>query len=364
MLVFGTRPEVVKLAPVALAMKADPSRFECLLVATGQHRELGRQALRIFDLEPDIDLDLMSDNQSVTTFLGQALINLDCVVQQLAPDWIVVQGDAESALAGAIAGYNRKIPVAHVEAGLRTHDLAAPHPEEGNRQMISRIASLHFAPTIRAQEVLLAERTPADRILVTGNTVVDAVHWIRGRHRDESEKVACEDAQHVSRLVLVTIHRRESFGEPLIGMLEAVRTLAEDPTLALSFALPVHPNPQVCGAVKRILGRQPNVRLLPALDYKKLIGLMEQSWLVLTDSGGLQEEAPSFSVPVLVLRNQTERQEGIDAGVASLVGTDREKIVLAVKHLALDDAAYRKMRSSRNPYGTGRAADAILKRLL
>jgi UDP-N-acetylglucosamine 2-epimerase (non-hydrolysing) len=364
MLVFGTRPEVIKLAPVALAMKASPKHFECLLVTTGQHRELGRQALQIFGLRPDVDLDLMSENQGVTAFLAQALISLDRLIEKGPPDWILVQGDAESALAGAIAGYNRNVPVAHVEAGLRTYDLAAPHPEEGNRQMISRIASLHFAPTIRAQNMLLAENTSKDRVLVTGNTVVDAVNWIRSRFGEDEKRVAREATRPSTRLVLVTIHRRESFGEPLIGMLEAIRTLAQEPALGLRFVLPVHPNPQVARVVNRTLGQKPNVVLMPPLDYKALLTLMAQCWLILTDSGGLQEEGPCLSVPVLVLRNRTERQEGVDAGVTRVVGTDREKIIMAVTNLVSDAAAYRKMQSGRNPYGDGRAAEAILNRLL
>jgi UDP-N-acetylglucosamine 2-epimerase (non-hydrolysing) len=305
----------------------------------------------------------MSENQGVTVFLAQALISLDRLIEKGPPDWILVQGDAESALAGAIAGYNRNVPVAHVEAGLRTYDLAAPHPEEGNRQMISRIASLHFAPTNRARNMLLAENTSKDRILVTGNTVVDAVHWIRSRLGDNEKKIASEIAKDAPRLVLVTIHRRESFGEPLVGMLEAIRTLARDSALGLRFALPVHPNPQVASVVNQILRQQPNVVLTPPLDYKTLLSLMTQCWLVLTDSGGLQEEGPCLSVPVLVLRNRTERQEGVDAGVTSIVGTDREKIITAVRNLVNDDAAYDTMRSGQNPYGDGRAAEAILKHL-
>lgn len=365
MLIFGTRPEVIKLAPIALAMRAQPELFDVLLVSTGQHRELGRQALAMFNLTADIDLDLMAQDQTVSEFFGRAVTGLDRVMVDWQPDWVLVQGDTGSVLAGAIAAYYRKVRVAHVEAGLRTYDLMAPHPEEGNRQMVSRITSLHFPPTERARQVLLKEDIAADKILVTGNTVVDAVQWIHQHSDDETQKTL-----HTllggkpSRLVLTTIHRRESFGEPLMGMLESIRSLAEDTQLGLTFLIPVHPNPHVTKAVHTVLGGRANIKLVPPVDYKTMLAAMAQSWMVLTDSGGLQEEAPSFSVPVLVLRNLTERPEGIEAGVAQLVGTDKAKIIAAVTHLAHHEADYQKMRHGVNPYGNGRAAHLISDRLL
>jgi UDP-N-acetylglucosamine 2-epimerase (non-hydrolysing) len=364
MIVCGTRPEVIKLAPIALAMKEKRELFDCALVFTGQHRELGQQALDMFGLIADIDLNLMEEGQQVTEFLGRALIGLDQTVRACRPHWVIVQGDTGSALAGAISGFNRKIRVAHVEAGLRTYDLSAPHPEEGNRQMISRIASLHLAPTQRARAMLLHEHIPDDKILVTGNTVVDAVRWIGNQLRPMGTPLVCEiTSGAASKLVLTTIHRRESFGAPLVGMLEAIKTLALDPALGLTFLFPVHPNPQIEETVNAILGHQSNVKLLPPLDYKTTLGLMSLSWLVLTDSGGLQEEAPCFSVPVFVLRNVTERTEGVDAGIAELIGTDKNKIIEAVRVLVYNEAAYAKMCSGDNPYGNGRAAQIILERL-
>jgi len=362
MLVFGTRPEVIKLAPVALAMRAQPDRFDCLLVSTGQHRELSHQALEMFGLTPDIDLDLMSANQGVGEFFGRAVAGLDKVIETKRPDWVLVQGDTGTVLAGAIAAYYRKVRVAHIEAGLRSHDLLSPHPEEGNRQMVSRVTSLHLPPTDGARQALLREGIPDQRICVTGNTVVDAVKWV---HQSLAPDIGAAFApQAGERLILTTIHRRESFGEPLIGMLEAIRELSNDKTLGLTFLLPVHPNPHVTEAINRILGRQKNIKLVAPLDYKNMLSVMAKSWLVLTDSGGLQEEAPSFSVPVFVLRNCTERPEGVEAGVAKLLGTDKETIIRSISEIAQNADIYAAMRGKRNPYGDGNATRLILARLL
>lgn len=363
MFIFGTRPEIIKLAPVILSMKQRPDVFDCLLVDTGQHRELGHQALDIFNLHADISLELMSENQGVSEFLALALSKLDSIITKNSPDWVIVQGDTETALAGALAGFNHKIPVAHVEAGLRTHDLMAPYPEEGNRQMISRITSLHFAPTQGAKTLLMEEGIPQEKILVTGNTVVDAVHWIHDTFQIEGERLARSIVGNAKRVVLTTLHRRESFGEPLVGMLEAIRELALDPSLGLTFLFPVHLNPEVAHTVHAILGNQRNIKLLPPLDYKTMLALMPFSWLILTDSGGLQEEAPCFSVPVFVLRNLTERPEGIEAGIAKLIGTDKTEIIRVVKELTHDKITYQQMCSGRNPYGDGHAAQAIVDRL-
>lgn len=363
MLVFGTRPEVIKLAPVALAMRERPDSFDCLLASTGQHRELSHQALGIFGLKPDIDLDLMREDQGIGDFLGLALARLDGVMQREKPDWVLVQGDTGTVLAAAIAAYYRKIPVAHVEAGLRTYDLMGPHPEEGNRQMVSRIASLHFAPTEGARQRLRSEGISDGLIAVTGNTVVDAVQWIHARLTKKEKEEVARLSDGSSRLVLTTIHRRESFGKPLRGMCEAIKALAEEGGLGLSFVMPVHPNPHVSAVVRELLGGAKNVRLVPPLDYGVLLGLMARSWLIVTDSGGLQEEAPCFSTPVLVLRDRTERPEGIDAGIAKLAGTEKNTIIEAVSRLADDKQAYENMRGQNNPYGDGRAAQRIMDRL-
>lgn len=363
MIIFGTRPEIIKLAPIIFSMKDNPDIFDCLLVDTGQHRDLGRQALELFNLRSDISLDLMEENQGMTEFLAQALLKLNNVIKKWPPHWIIVQGDTETALAGGISGFNHKVRVAHIEAGLRTYNLMAPHPEEGNRQMISRISSFHFAPTKKAQEHLLHEGIVADKILVTGNTVVDAVYRIHNAFKEEAEQLFRSIADSNNRIILTTIHRRESFGKPLVGMLEAIRELAQDSLLDLTFLFPVHPNPHVSHTVKDILGGQKNVKLMSPVDYKTLIALISFSWLILTDSGGIQEEAPCFSKPVFVLRNCTERPEGIEAGIAKLVGTNKEEIIRSVKQLAQDEIAYQKMCSASNPYGEGFAAKAIVDRL-
>jgi UDP-N-acetylglucosamine 2-epimerase (non-hydrolysing) len=270
-----------------------------------------------------------------------------------------VQGDTSTALSGALAAFYRQVPVAHVEAGLRTHDLSAPFPEEGNRQMISRIARLHCAPTALAVAKLRAEGIEADNIVMTGNTVVDAIRWV-ARQPGGLPVLPAAFVDGRRRCVLATLHRRESFGSALTGMLGAIRTLADDADLDLNFVLPVHPNPNVHSLVHELLGGHPRVALLPPLGYRELAAVMAQSWLVLTDSGGLQEEAPSLHKPVLVLRDVTERPEGVATGVAELVGTRPANIVAAVRRLAHDEASYRRMAEATNPYGDGCAAIAIL----
>jgi UDP-N-acetylglucosamine 2-epimerase (non-hydrolysing) len=361
--VLGTRPEAIKLAPVLLAMRARPAQFRPLLWVTGQHRELLDQVLRVFGLAPDADFALMQENQSQASLVGRILQSLDPLLAEHKPDWLLVQGDTSSALAGALAGFYAGVPVAHVEAGLRTYDLAAPFPEEGNRQLISRIARLHCAPTELAMRQLRAEQIPAGDIVQTGNTVVDAIRWVAARHSALPAWPA-GFAPDGCRLVLTTLHRRESFGATLQGMLRAIRALAEDAALKLAFVFPVHPNPNVRQLVHEILGGCPRIALLPPLGYTELATVLAQSWLVLTDSGGLQEEGPSLHKPVLVLRDVTERPEGVETGAAELAGTDPVRLAAAVRRLAADPAAYARMAQARNPYGDGAAAGAILDALL
>lgn len=361
--VLGTRPEAIKLAPVFLAMLARPAEFRPLLWVTGQHRELLDQVLEVFGLVPDADFALMQVNQSQASLVGKVLQALDPLIAQQQPDWILVQGDTSSALAGALAGFYAGVPVAHIEAGLRTHNLAAPFPEEGNRQMISRITSLHCAPTAHAVQKLLQEQISAARIVQTGNTVVDAIRWVAERHTALPSLPAAWRNED-SRWVLTTLHRRESFGPPLAGMLHAIRALADDESLKLTFLFPVHPNPNVRELVYDILGEHPRIALLPALDYTELAAVLAKSWLVLTDSGGLQEEAPSLHKPVLVLRDVTERPEGVETGAAELVGTDPDTLIASVRRLANDPQRYQAMMTATNPYGDGAAAGAILNALL
>lgn len=362
MIVYGTRPEVIKLAPVALLLKQRSSQFNCRLVSTGQHRELSRQAGAIFGLEPDIDLDLMAHNQSSGSFVGLSVAHLDRVIASERPDWIIVQGDTATVLAGALAAYYNQVPVAHLEAGLRSGDLTAPHPEEGSRQMVGRVAALHFVPTLLARDNLLRENIPDESIIVTGNTVIDAMRLVL--QGDEApSSVAVSEIDPGRRLVLVTLHRRESLGQSLLGMLEAIRSLALVDELNLQFIFPVHPNPLVSSQVRSVLGNCANVILSAPLDYVSLLFTMQRCWLVMTDSGGLQEEAPGLGVPVLVLRDRTERQEGVDAGVARLVGTDKDAITGAVYSLVSDPGSYLAMKSSVNPYGDGYASERVVRAL-
>ena len=358
--VLGTRPEAIKLAPVFLAMKAQPNKYRPLLWVTGQHRELLDQVLDVFEMVPDADFALMQENQSQAALVGRILQALDPLIAQTRPDWILVQGDTSSALGGALAAFYAGVSVAHVEAGLRTHDLAAPFPEEGNRQMISRITRLHCAPTRLAVQQLLQENISPARIVQTGNTVVDAVRWVAKRYTTLPPLPAAWQDDG-TRLVLTTLHRRESFGAPMEGMLQAIRALADDAALKLGFVFPVHPNPNVRQQVLRILGDHPRIALLPALGYTELAAVLARCWLVLTDSGGLQEEAPSLHKPVLVLRDVTERPEGIDSGAAELVGTRPDALIASVRRLVNDPERHARMSRAPNPYGDGMAAAAILQ---
>ncbi len=361
--VLGTRPEAIKLAPVLLAMRARPDRFRPLLWVTGQHRELLDQVLQVFGLVPDRDFALMQPNQSQSGLVGRILLALDPLIAEERPDWILVQGDTSSALAGALAAFYAAVPVVHVEAGLRTYDLTAPFPEEGNRQMISRVARLHCAPTAYAAAQLLREQIPAADIVQTGNTVVDAVRWVAERHVALPPLPAdWEDAGY--RMVLTTLHRRESFGAPLAGMLQAIRALADDADLKLAFVFPVHPNPNVRQMVHDTLGGHPRIALLPALGYTELAAVLARCWLVLTDSGGLQEEAPSLHKPVLVLRDVTERPEGVETGAADLVGTDPSTLMARVRRLVAEPERHARMADAVNPYGDGLASEAILDAML
>lgn len=359
---LGTRPEAIKLAPVILAMRAQPDTFRVLVWVTGQHRELIVQALELFAIAPDADFALMQPDQSQTALVGSILLRLDTLIGRQRPDWILVQGDTSSALAGALAGFYAGIPVAHVEAGLRTYNLSAPFPEEGNRQIISRIAALCCTPTATASANLRQEQIAEKRIAQTGNTVVDAIRWIAQREPALPASLGpWLDAFAGKRWVLTTVHRRESFGATLEGMLRAIRALADDQELNLAFVLPVHPNPNVHATVFRILGGHPGIALLPPLSYAELAAVLAHCWIVLTDSGGLQEEGPSLHKPVLVLRDVTERPEGIDAGVAELVGTEPQRLIEGVRQLVADSGRYRRMQDGVNPYGDGHAAAAILR---
>lgn len=364
MVVFGTRPEAIKLAPVVHALAASSSLRPCICV-TGQHREMLDQMLTFFGVRPDHDLAVMQANQDLADLTGRLLQRLRPVLAAERPDAILVQGDTTTTFATALAGYYLRIPSGHVEAGLRTSDPYNPFPEEINRRLTSHVATWHFAPTQRARENLLREGIAASQIVVTGNTIVDAVQDILRRLEQRGERstqVVAPEFVAGRRLLLVTGHRRESFGEGLRNICTALREIAErnDDVVVV---YPVHLNPQVQEPVRRILGEHPRILLTEPLDYLPFIDLMRRAYLILTDSGGIQEEAPSLRVPVLVLREQTERPEGVDAGVAQLVGTRSENIIAATQHLLRDASAHARMVTADNPYGNGRAAEAIVRYL-
>ena len=350
LIVSGTRPEIIKLAPVYHALQAtDWAKVSWL--HTGQHSDMASQILACFDVVPD--MELQRHGSSLLDFSTGCRQQLDAVMTACKWSLVIAQGDTESAFQGALAGFYNKVPVAHVEAGLRTHNLARPFPEEGLRQMISRLAQFHFAPTLRGREALLAEGIAEGKIFVTGNTVIDAQQWTCA-HRGVRRKV--EGRGHL----LVTVHRRENWGNDLDEICHAIAQIAlRQPDLQILF--PVHLNPVVQGPVSTILGGLPNVQLTAPLDYTAMQQALADAWLVLTDSGGLQEEAPTFGVPVLVLRDETERPEAVEAGCALLIGSSRETIVQAVAMLLSDEKKYLQMSTAGNPYGDGTAAAQIVQ---
>lgn len=356
---IGTRPELIKLAPVIHALRARQEAHEARVVFTAQHRELLDTAAKIFGVRPDHDLDVMVPDQGLSALTARLTSRLGALIEEERPDLIVGQGDTTSALCTALAAYYAGVPFAHVEAGLRSGDLSRPWPEEGNRRAIGALARWHFAPTAQARLNLLQEGVAVERVILTGNTVIDALEHV-AEHPD-TRLPAGLDVD--GPLVLITLHRREIHGAPLLGILRALRVLARlHPEV--TFVFPVHPNPQVLAPARRALSDIANVRLLPPLPYTEFVGLMRCAQLVLTDSGGVQEEAPALGVPLLVLRDVTERAEGVEAGAAQLVGTDPEKIVSAAHILLSNRRAADAMRAAPNPYGDGRAAARIAEVLL
>lgn len=391
--VFGTRPEAVKMAPVVRELKHTPG-IESFVCVTAQHREMLDQVLRLFDITPDFDLDLMRDDQSLAELSARIFSDLDPVLADVKPDWVLVQGDTTTVAIASLLAYYRRIRVGHVEAGLRTHDKWQPFPEEINRRVAGVAADLHFAPTEWARQNLLREGIPDAAIAVTGNPVIDALRVVAEQAEPEEivqllakldiqscrceeprsgnkaisasagiaslPPVACNDTE--KRLILVTAHRRENFGQPLENICAALKDLAARGDVEIVY--PVHLNPNVQEPVHRILENVLHVTLLPPLDYLPMVHLMKRSALVLTDSGGIQEEAPAFGVPVLVLREVTERPEGVEAGVLKLVGTASMTIVQEANRLLNDASAYAQMARAVNPFGYGQAAGCIVRALL
>jgi len=363
LLAVGTRPEVIKMSPVIRTLSQHPDRISTKICVTSQHRELAEQALQVFKIRPDYDLDVMTSDQSPSQVAAAVLERIEPVLKSERPDWLLVQGDTTSVMAASLAAFYSQVRVGHVEAGLRTHDPCRPFPEEVHRRIVALTADLHFAPTERARRDLLKEGVPEKAIELTGNPVVDAVQWVASMPFDR-ERLPFARRAPKSKLILVTMHRRESFGEQLESVCNALRDLAGLYKEDILVVYPVHSNPNVYGPVRRLLAGYPNVCLTEPLDYVTFIHLLRESHLVLTDSGGVQEEAPSFGVPVLVLRDVTERPENIEAGTAKLVGTDRQRIVREVRHLIESPEEYSTMSHAANPYGDGNASVRIFNALL
>ncbi len=376
--IFGTRPEAVKMAPVVGALARTPE-IESLVCVTAQHRQMLDQVLGLFNIHPDVDLNLMQPDQNLASLTADIFTHLDPVLVNLKPDWILVQGDTTTVMASSLAAYYRHIRVGHVEAGLRTNDKWQPFPEEINRRLASVVTDLHFAPTEWARQNLLRENIPARNIHVTGNPVIDALQAVAAMPPTpavhdlfDQIDIPYQDAPSlqkssypIPRLILVTAHRRENFGQPLENICLALKQLVETYKNAIRIVYPVHLNPNVQQPVHRLLDGVPNISLVEPLDYLPMVHLMKHASLVLTDSGGLQEEAPALGVPVLVMRLVTERPEGVQAGTVRLVGTDPVEIITQSRRLLDDPQAYSAMAQAINPYGDGKAAsrivDAILK---
>ncbi|GLR07410.1 UDP-N-acetylglucosamine 2-epimerase (non-hydrolyzing) [Mixta theicola] len=364
--VFGTRPEAIKMAPLVHAL-ANDAAFDARLCVTAQHREMLDQVLRLFALKPDYDLDIMRPEQGLTEITSRILEGLKGVFSSFRPDVVLVHGDTTTTLAASLAAFYHRIPVGHVEAGLRTGDLYSPWPEEANRKLTGHLATWHFTPTEYSRQNLLRENLPDKQIFVTGNTVIDALFWVRDRvlsDRQHDKNLAARypflDA--AKKLILVTGHRRESFGDGFERICSALATLArQHPEIQIVY--PVHLNPNVSEPVKRILSGIDNIILIEPQEYLPFVWLMNRAWLILTDSGGIQEEAPSLGKPVLVMRETTERPEAIDAGTVRLVGTSEEKIVAEVTHLLTHEEAWQAMSHAHNPYGDGHACARILQAL-
>ena len=368
MLVFGTRPEAIKMAPLVHRLRMEPNHFDVLICVTGQHRDMLDQVLRIFEITPDIDLNVMKQGQDLFDITSVILMGLRDVFSKHQPDAVLVHGDTTTTLATALAAFYSRVPIGHVEAGLRTFDVDAPFPEEFNRQVASKVTRWHFTPTNNSRDNLLAEQVSPTSITVTGNTVIDALFWVLTRiDSDSGRRVALETILHSSlsfkwkdeKFVLVTGHRRENFGGGFLQICSAIQQLARLYPM-VHFVYPVHLNPNVRKPVNEILSSLDNVHLIDPLEYEPFIYLLKHAHLVLTDSGGIQEEAPSLGKPVVVMRDVTERPEAVEAGTVELVGANEKRIVDSVSRLLDDAAHYQRMSRAHNPYGDGNACGRIV----
>ena len=359
--VFGTRPEAVKMAPVVQQLAITPG-MESRVCVTAQHRQMLDQVLRLFEIKPEYDLGLMREDQSLAELSAAIFTHLDPVFAEFKPDWVLIQGDTTTVVITSLLAYYRHIKVGHVEAGLRTHDKWQPFPEEINRRVAGVVADLHFAPTQQARQNLLREGISDEIIAVTGNPVIDALHFVAEQPIPQEIQDLLGSLGSGKHLVLVTAHRRENFGQPLENICHAIQELAGRGDVEIVY--PVHLNPNVQEPVKRILGDLPHITLLPPLDYLPLVHLQKRAKIILTDSGGIQEEAPAFGVPVLVLREVTERPEGVEAGTLKLVGTEVGNILREATRLLNNPSVYTEMAKASNPFGDGHAAERIIKALM
>lgn len=354
--IVGTRPEAIKMAPVIQAIKADPD-LECIVLATAQHRELLDQVLNLFDITPDYDLNVMEPDQTLPKLTAKLVLALDKCLEDIAPDIVLAQGDTTTVMVSAMAAFYRKIPFGHIEAGLRTGNMFNPFPEEMNRVVAGHLSKWHFAPTKSSEQNLLAEGIPIERIIVSGNTVIDALKIVAAR--DDLPQPTIPDGK---KLILMTAHRRENFGEPFKNICQAVRQLA-DSFNDIHVLYPVHPNPNIKKTVKEYLGGHERIQLIDPLDYLPFVGAMKAAHFIISDSGGVQEEAPALGKPVLVLRNETERPEAIEYGVVKLVGTNTAEIYNSAEQLLTNTSIYNAMAKGVSPYGDGLASGRIIEAL-
>ncbi len=367
MIVFGTRPEAIKMVPVVMALKAKPEQFDVCVCVTAQHREMLDQVLELFNITPDIDLNLMQQGQTLGELTARALTALQQTMQKIKPDIVLVHGDTTTTFTASLAAFYAQIPVGHVEAGLRTHNIYSPWPEEFNRRVTGIVANYHFAPTQGSQDNLLAENTSAKNIIVTGNTVIDALQWVVEKIEQDFALTNALQKQFPmlnpnKKLILVTGHRRENFGSGFLNICQAIANIAKRNDIQIIY--PVHLNPNVQQPVNDILGKLNNVHLIEPQDYLPFVYLMNQAHIILTDSGGIQEEAPSLGKPVLVMRNTTERPEAISAGTVKLVGTNQTTIEQEIIKLLDTPEEYKKMAYAHNPYGDGKASERISEFLI
>lgn len=357
MTIFGTRPEAIKMAPLVKAIEND-NQLEVCVVVTAQHREMLDSVLNTFDIQPDYDLNIMKEGQTLSEITSKAMMELESIIKRINPDMVLVHGDTATTFSGSLAAFYNQVPIGHVEAGLRSFDKYSPYPEEMNRQMVGVLSDIHFAPTSNAQKHLLDEGKKKSSVVVTGNTAIDALNYTV----NEDYQSEILEKHKNKKILLLTAHRRENLGEPMENIFKAVRKLAdEDESLVVVY--PVHMNPTVRGIAQKILENHERIELIEPLDVLDFHNFAKQAYLILTDSGGIQEEAPSLHKPVLVLRDNTERPEGVDAGTLKVVGTSLDNVYKETKHLLEDQQAYQRMCNAKNPYGDGKSSERIVNHI-